>query len=277
MKKSSVLLALQVVLSTTLFASPSLYDLTLGNVVGLSLEEFHFNRKPVDDAVSAAAFEQYLNALDFGRQFLTVEDIEQLEKYREDIDNQMFSGDLAIIELGEALVKARIEQVRTYVTERISKSFSLERGGSYQTDVEKRAWARNTGELYQRWDDILLFDIIGNYLDLEGEEADGRRDIQKEAVALTKTKYLGTLGFRLQQDRSDHLAKFFNSIMIVYDNHTSYLSPRREKRFKQKIGGTFYGIGAMLQLGYAGDIEITKIIPGSPAWKGKRLQGVILF
>ena len=76
-------------------------DLVLGNIIKSGLENLHFNKKVVDDGHSAIAFQEYLEYLDFGKRFLTLQDIGVLKKYEKEIDNQIISGRLELMRQGE--------------------------------------------------------------------------------------------------------------------------------------------------------------------------------
>jgi len=59
--------------------------------------------------------------------------------------------------------------------------------------------------------------------------------------------------------------------MSQFDPHTTYFAPEEKDRFDTSISGKFEGIGAQLQK--KNDyIEISELISGGPAWRGKQLE-----
>ena len=71
--------------------------------------------------------------------------------------------------------------------------------------------------------------------------------------------------------RDDYFAIYLNSIAENFDPHTSYLAPDDKEKFDVSMSGKFFGIGARLQKknDYT---EITDLISGGPAWRGKELE-----
>lgn len=72
-------------------------------------------------------------------------------------------------------------------------------------------------------------------------------------------------------DREDWFSIFVNVIAERYDPHTSYFPPVEKEKFDVSMSGKFEGIGARLQKknDYT---EITELISGGPAWRGKQLE-----
>ena len=72
-------------------------------------------------------------------------------------------------------------------------------------------------------------------------------------------------------DRNDWFAVFVNCIAERFDPHTSYFAPEEKERFDVSISGKLEGIGARLQKknDYT---EISELISGGPAWRGKQLE-----
>jgi carboxyl-terminal processing protease len=72
-------------------------------------------------------------------------------------------------------------------------------------------------------------------------------------------------------NRDDWFSIYLNSITARFDPHTSYMAPEDKERFDVSISGKFEGIGARLQK--KNDFtEITELISGGPAWRGKQLE-----
>ncbi len=77
--------------------------------------------------------------------------------------------------------------------------------------------------------------------------------------------------FMKELDREDWFSVYINSITARFDPHTSYFPADEKERFDVSISGKFEGIGARLQK--KNDFtEITELISGGPAWRGKLLE-----
>jgi carboxyl-terminal processing protease len=92
--------------------------------------------------------------------------------------------------------------------------------------------------------------------------------ITRESAAKSLDEYFG---FMNELDRDDWFSVYINSITARFDPHTSYFAPDEKERFDVSISGKFEGIGARLQK--KNDFtEITELISGGPAWRGKELE-----
>ncbi len=78
-------------------------------------------------------------------------------------------------------------------------------------------------------------------------------------------------GFIKDLDRNDWFSVYINAIASRFDPHTSYFAPDEKERFDVSMSGKLEGIGARLQK--KNDFtEITELISGGPAWRGKELE-----
>ncbi len=124
----------------------------------------------------------------------------------------------------------------------------------------------------------------GQFVDIPIDSEKGKTDkssvIEKpktfaELEKITRESSLKSLdeyfGFMNDLSREDWFSVYLNSISERFDPHTNYLAPEEKERFDVSISGKFEGIGARLQK--KNDFtEITELISGGPAWRGKQLE-----
>lgn len=108
-------------------------------------------------------------------------------------------------------------------------------------------------------------------LDKENEKPKTFDELEK----ITRESSLKSLDeyfvFMKDLNRDDWFSIYLNTITARFDPHTSYLAPEDKERFDVSISGKFEGIGARLQK--KNDFtEITELISGGPAWRGKQLE-----
>ena len=90
----------------------------------------------------------------------------------------------------------------------------------------------------------------------------------RESTLKSLNEYFGVIK---DLDREDWFSVFLNSIATRFDPHTSYFPADEKERFDVSMSGKLEGIGARLQK--KNDFtEITELISGGPAWKGKELE-----
>ncbi|MBF2707903.1 carboxy terminal-processing peptidase [Flavobacterium soyangense] len=121
--------------------------------------------------------------------------------------------------------------------------------------------------------------IIDNSNDSEKDKtdksSDGKPKTFEELEKITRESSMKSLdeyfGFMKDLTRDDWFSVYVNSITSRFDPHTNYFPPEEKERFDVSISGKFEGIGARLQK--KNDLtEITDLISGGPAWRGKKLE-----
>jgi carboxyl-terminal processing protease len=107
------------------------------------------------------------------------------------------------------------------------------------------------------------------------KSADEKPKTYEELEKITRESSLKSLdeyfGFMKDLTKDDWFSVYINSITSRFDPHTNYFPPEEKERFDVEISGKFEGIGARLQK--KNDFtEITELISGGPAWRGKQLE-----
>ena len=243
------------------------------------LNYLHFKPLQIDDEFSHKVFDNYIDNLDGFKQFFTQKDIQQLEVYKDRIDNDVKSGNLEFFELSIKLFEKAIEKSRSYYKEILEKPFNFDIAEDIELDSEKRINAKNDIELKENWRKYLKYETMTRYLadiekqkDLEKEE-EKKSELEIEKEARKEVSDFCDRWFdRLEElKREDRLSIYLNSITQSYDPHTNYLKPIDKENFNIRFSGRLEGIGARLQR----DKDYTKvanIVVGGPAWKGKDLE-----
>lgn len=275
-------------------------EMVLGNILKGALENMHLANKSIDDKLSQEAFKLYLERIDYGKQLLTEVDVKELRKFSTQMDDELMSGKLTILDVTNRLMEKRLPQLEQWITELLAKPFDYKAKDTLETDAEKRKFTRDEKELKAMWQKILKYDVMGRLADLKEERdqdpakkaeqdkkagkkkkksaADGE-DLKKlddtalEVKARTKTleSWKKILGRIKDERRNDKLDKFYNAIARVYDPHTNYLIPDEKEDFDIDMSGKLEGIGAILRE-EGSYIKVEKIVPGSASWKTKELD-----
>ncbi len=87
----------------------------LGYTLGKRLPALHYSRRRLDDTSSEAAFDLYLKQLDYQKRFLLQSDVEQLNAFSDDIDNELLKGSIILPDAGHDILSRRIDVVEKMV------------------------------------------------------------------------------------------------------------------------------------------------------------------
>ncbi|WP_342088375.1 carboxy terminal-processing peptidase [Dyadobacter sp. OTU695] len=228
------------------------------------LSSYHYRKTKLNDSLSAAMFDKYLDAVDHGKLYYLASDIAEFEQYKNSFDDYLQKRELdvpfQIYNVFRKRYKERSEYIQTLLKE--PKPFDFTQDESMDTDREKAAWAKNTDELNDTWRKYLKSEA----LDLK---LSGKADT---AVVTTLRDRYKTRDRALGRIRTEQVFQMFmNAYAESLDPHTSYMAPTSADRFKQEMSQSLEGIGALLRE-EDNYIKIVEVIPGGPAFKGKQLK-----
>jgi carboxyl-terminal processing protease len=228
------------------------------------MERFHYRKPRLDDEMSAAIFERYLESLDPNRSFFTQLDIEQFASYRDDLDDSLRRGRLKPAFRIFRRFRELVEERSAYAVDLLNNhTFDFEREEAYTFDRSEADWLADQEALDDLWRRRVKNDILS--LRLAGEAGE---EIQQ---TLTK-RYEGIARRVKQMDSEDVFQAFVNAYTLSVEPHTSYMSPRLSENFDIGMRLSLQGIGAVLRA----DNEFTEVqstVPGGPAERSGQIRG----
>jgi carboxyl-terminal processing protease len=258
-------------------------DKVIMNIIYQVLNANHFSPQDLDDDFSAKAYDGFLENLDYNKRFLLQSDIDHLNQYRNEIDDQIRKTDLSFFNDAYGLYQTRYAEVKSFYTEILNQPMDLSKDESLETDDEKKDYASGSADLQERWRKYLKYRILlrieDQILDQEKEDSSGTENketlnlVQLEADARAKELEMHQDWFKTLDDmeRIDWISAYMNAITALYDPHTQYFPPEKQEDFEINMTGQLQGIGAQLQ--QKGEyVTISKVIVGSPCWKQGDLE-----
>ena len=261
-------------------------DKLLVQIITLALEQLHFEPKDFNDEFSAEVYTNYLNQIDPLKRFFIKSDIEEFEKFKTEIDDELKVYDITFFNVTNERLIQRMAEAKAYYKEVLEQPFDYTIDEDFNTDYENHEYVKNKKKLKERWRQLLKFSTISNYDELiRNQESDtvateeGKPKIKKTLEALEidardeSMKNLDVYYTDYVEDleRKDWFAMYINAIVEEFDPHTSYFAPTDKDRFDQQMSGKLEGIGARLQkrMDYT---KIMEVISGGPAWRGQDLE-----
>ncbi|UQD55915.1 carboxy terminal-processing peptidase [Flavobacterium sp. K5-23] len=282
-------------------------DKLLLEILTFVIEKGHYSPALIDDAFSKGVYKDYIEALDPSKRFFLQSDIKEFSKYETELDDQLNHKDLSFFNLTYERLMKRMEESKKIYKGILSVPFDYNVDESFDTDYEKAPYSKNLAELTERWRKQIKLSALSSLTDrlkaqeniakgivndsLSGTKSDVKvvvekdlaknkkgdttvktfEEIEKE-IRVTAQKSLDDyFGFMNDLDKDDWFSVYINSITARFDPHTNYLAPDEKERFDVSMSGTLEGIGARLQKknDYT---EISELISGGPAWRGKKLE-----
>lgn len=227
------------------------------------INSYHYRTKPIDNTLSSLIFDNFLESLDPNHSFFLNEDIQNISKYRDKLDDALLKTELEpafdIFKTFRQRVKERIE----YAVSELEKEFDFEIDEEYLFDRRELTWANDEEELNEIWRKRVKNDMLNLLLTTGKEKTEIKDTLRKRYQRI----YTSTF----QLDSDDIFQTFINAYTTSIEPHTSYFSPRTSENFDISMRLSLEGIGAVLR--NENDYTlIQKIIPGGPADLSKKLH-----
>lgn len=262
------------------------------------IDKGHYSPADINDDFSKDIYKSYLEAIDPSKRFFIQSDISEFAKYEIQIDDQIKNKDLTFFDVTYTRLKQRMKESKNFYKFILAKPIDYTVDENFNVDYEKAPFSKNLVELMEKWRKQIKLSTLSTLVDklkIEENRKNGIVDTldlsskAKKNLAKNdlKPKTYDDLEKESRQDASKSLDQFYentdelerddwfslyiNTIAERFDPHTSYFAPEAKERFDLDISGTLEGIGAKLQK--KDDlVEITELISGGPAWRGKELE-----
>ena len=310
MKRHYKIILVVVFLSVTLFAfklnatkagDPE-KDKLLLELLTFVIEKGHYSPATIDDVFSKGIYKDYIEALDPSKRFFLQSDINEFSKFETQLDDQLLNKDLTFFSLTYERLMKRMEESKVIYKDVFSRPFDYSTDESFNVDYEKAPYAATVSELKERWRKQIKLSTLSSLTDrIKTQESVGKAidksakttvdlaqkakiekssenstpksfaELEKETRESAKKSLDEYFGFMNDLDRNDWFSVYINSITARFDPHTNYFAAEEKERFDVSISGILEGIGARLQK--KNDLtEISELISGGPAWRGKQLE-----
>lgn len=229
------------------------------------LSKHHYRQQELNDNLSSRFLDDYLKTLDSAKNFLLASDVADFEKYRKTFDDDFKAGNLdnsfAIYNRFNQRFMNRLNEVVEQL-EKKDSTFNFTVEESINTDRKNEAWPANKEAADKLWQQYIKSNLLNSML--------SGKSLEESKTTLRK-RYASQLRRMKQQTAEEAFSVMMNSLSMLYDPHTNYLSPDNSENFNISMSLSLQGIGAVLQ----NDEDYTKVIslvPGGPADKQGELK-----
>ncbi len=220
------------------------------------IEELHYSQPHLDNSLSSAILDRYLDTLDGNRMYFTAADIASFNRLRYELDDRTRSGELQpVFDIFNLFRKRAAERV-DYAIKLLDTEPDYTLDESYRWDRAQLPWPATTAELDEIWRQNVKSDALR--LMLTGKKT------WEETARVLKERYERSYKRVTQLTADDVFETYMNAVAHNMDPHSSYLSPRQSEEYRIQMSLSYDGIGASLQL-EDDYVKVMNIIPGGPA------------
>jgi len=234
---------------------PEVQEAKAAHLAAQLLSRYHYEAMPLDNALSAKMFDQYLKALDPERLYFLQSDIDRLAVDRTLLDDAILTEDLrAPFEIFN-LYEHRVAERLAYARSLLHKGFDFERDESLMIDSKDQPWPATEADSLDLWRKRVKNDWLR--LKLAGQD-------DRTIVKILDKRYDSAARRLGKITSADAFQAFMNAYTMAIEPHTNYLGPRAAENFDISMRLSLVGIGAVLT-----EIDdyttIRELVPGGPA------------
>jgi carboxyl-terminal processing protease len=250
-------------------------------VITRMAEKFHLQPKPVDDIFSASTFDRLLQKLDDDKIFFTQEDIKLLLPYRFKLDEALRDKQTSFLQLLSDIYEKRLKHADT-VMDQLGRTAYEFNTPEQLTVVEDTNYAVNSIASKTKLRKILKAEVLDLLLDVaKAKSLDPARQkkFADSAEAFYRKKILSAYRRYIKKElespggiQQSVGEQYCEVIATYYDPHTNYFSLTTKENFDSELGQKSMLFGFGLDEDESGNVVITRLKPGSPAYQSGQLN-----
>src|SRR5688572_21030088 len=234
--------------------------------------QHHFDPKPINDLFSAKVFDHVLNALDPEKLYFTQQDITALSAFKYRIDDDLTGASWNFLPVITERYRQSLLRSEAIITRHTKAPFDLSKNELFISDT---AWATNEVASVALWHKNLKYETLDELIQLQKrtpeikdsefltkQEPEARQRVQRNSLRMIHRILNHASGYE------NHVAtQFLQSVSLAFDPHSSYLSLAQMENFLASLSTEGYYFGISVDENDRGEIVITQLTPGGPAWK----------
>lgn len=256
---------------------------SLQKIARVSVNNWHFNPKTINNDYSADVYDMYLKELDVNKRFFLQSDINEFSYYKNALDDEFKNDTYSFYSLVQKRLGQRRDQVKAFYPSLLSYPYNFSLQESFESEPEKRDYAHSQDDLFQSWRKMIKYEILNQYLllvEAKSTSTDAKKKekqlalnsnsmdqpLLKDAIKKVKKNLKTSFTHMEEETEEEKRHRYLETFLNVFDTHTGYFPPQKKEDFDISISGRLEGIGAVLKED-DGFIKVVQIVPGSASWR----------
>jgi carboxyl-terminal processing protease len=236
------------------------------------LREQHVAPKALNDNFSRQVFAQFTSQLDPDKLYFSAADLQTLAPHETRLDDELGGTTWDFLPQVTALYRQALERAERTIAQTGATAFTGTVKEYISFDTVR--WPADAAALQAKWRLWLKHQTLQRMVDVrvryEGPEKEFFTRQEPEARKRVTAYELRTVRRILQHPGAFEnyvAAQYFQSIAAVFDPHTTYMPVTEMENFLSTLSTEGYYFGITLDENERGDVLITALAPGGPAWK----------
>jgi len=251
-------------------------------IIKQMVDEKHIQPRRIDDSFSLDWYNTFLEILDPTCLFFIKPDLDALGKYRTSLDDEIGQSKADFYKAVTALYKTRVNNANAIIQTLCSKPFDFSLKEFYVPGFDTLS-ARNEKELEKKWYTLLKTEVLHSLGAMAASQYSLKKSFNKSEIlskepevrARIKTKFLNKLKAYTQFGKSFEATLssiYINSFLHCFDPHSIYMDGQARQSFETGMNTEGYFFGFTLVNTEKGEVAISHLEPGGPAWSSGRIH-----
>jgi carboxyl-terminal processing protease len=248
-----------------------------------TIQKFHYNPQALEDEFSEKVFDDFFMMLDPHARFFTEENISSLGHFRKKLDDEIKHRNCSFINHAIEMYRNRLLLADSLVDVVLENplDFSTEDHIEFGLHNEKTKFAADDRTMAKRWGKWLKYQMLAYVFSQEDEttlasisngdylanEAEVREKIRQREKCRIDKILNHPMGFEKYV-----ASQWLKAIALAFDPHTDFFSAYDIRLFEASVSKDALTYGIHIEESNSGDIIISSIVPGSPAWNANELH-----
>jgi len=226
------------------------------------ITSYNYKKVELNDSLSTIIYNRYLKSLDETHTYLLASDIQDFDKYKHSLSDDIKNGNLNDVYYIFNVFQKRYQERIKYSIAQLNNNFDFAKKESFTYDRTDLPWVATQADMDKEWTKRVKYDLL-NLVLADKDIAKNKEKLKKryEDLLLQNSKLNGNDVFQIFMD------DFTNSI----DPHTNYFDPFNAAQFNMEMSRSLQGIGATLQTKNE-YVTIQSVVAGGPADKSHQIN-----
>ncbi len=248
------------------------------------VEKNHLSARAVNDSFSSALFEKMIYMADRRSLLFTEPGFKALSAFRYSLDDELNGRGWNFLPAYEDIYRKALLRADSVIQELSKKPFDflVAETVTLAKKNDEQVFAANEKELTARWLRFLKFRALDQLYDIYTDENPGKLSF-KQVIASHEAKVRERVcqpEQRLLKKVLEHPSgfsayiteRYLDMMTTCFDPHSNYFSPQGKEDFSAALSGEELSFGIELDENEKGEIVISQLMPGGPAWKSGEMN-----
>ncbi len=238
-------------------SAPTYNEQLINSAHSAILAQYHYDRLPIDDALSERIFNLYLKTLDPQKIFFLQSDIDNFSRYKLQFDDFVRRSKLDVPFEMYALLVHRMDEQYGLVKELLLEDYDFTVDKMLTIQRKDENFPKNDLEMRALWKDRLQNELINLMVTDEKLTLDDAKEkLQKRYNTRQKRIH--------DMEEGELFSLVMNVLSLSFDPHSGYYSAKQMEQFNISMSLSLQGIGTVLRQD-DDSVKIVEVVTGGPA------------